>query len=149
MNDDNLIPMSQRTPQERRTISAKGGKASAAARRKRADLKRALEIILTAEVRDPQAKAILEDLGISTDNQTLLALSLFQQAVKGDIKAAELIVKIVAEKDDLDKEEQRERIRFLKHQNKIAQTETEKADQKIIIIDDQLNTLPKIDDLED
>lgn len=146
-NEHNLIPVTKRTKEEQRAISSKGGKASAVARRKRADLKRALDIILTAEVSNPNTRAMLEEMGVPTDNQTLLALSMFQQAVKGNMRAAELIVKVVAEKDELDKQEQRERIKLLRHKNREAQAIDAEVKANFIIVDEWLVDAPQIDDL--
>lgn len=146
-NEHNLIPVTKRTKEEQRAISSKGGKASAVARRKRADLKRALDIILTAEVSNPNTRAMLEEMGLPTDNQTLMALSMFQQAVKGNMKAAELIVKVVAEKDELDKQEQRERIKLLRHKNREAQAIDATETKTFIIVDEWQADAPQIDDL--
>lgn len=146
-NERNLIPVTKRTKEEQRAISSKGGKASAVARRKRADLKRALDIILTAEVSNPNTRAMLEEMGVPTDNQTLLALSMFQQAVQGNVKAVELIVKVIAEKDELDRQEQRERIKLLRHKNREAQAIDATETKTFIIVDEWQADAPQIDDL--
>lgn len=146
-NEHNLIPVTKRTKEEQRAISSKGGKASAEARRKRADLRRALDIILTAEVSNPNARAMLAEMGLPTDNQTLLALSLFQKAVRGNVRASELIVKVVAEKDELDRQEQRERIKLLRHKNREAQAIDATETKTFIIVDEWQADAPQIDDL--
>ena len=46
MNNENLKPFSERTESEKREITKKGGIASGKARRKRADIKKALQSIL-------------------------------------------------------------------------------------------------------
>lgn len=86
-------------------------------------------------------------MGLPTDNQTLMALSMFQQAVKGNMKAAELIVKVVAEKDELDKQEQRERIKLLRHKNREAQAIDAEVKTNFVIVDEWLVDAPQIDDL--
>lgn len=147
-NEHNLIPVTKRSKEEQRAISSKGGKASAVARRKRADPKRALDIILTAEVSNPNTRAMLEEMGLPTDNQTLLALSMFQQAVfKSNVRAAELIVKVVAEKDELDRQEQRERIKLLRHKNREAQAIDAEVKTNFVIVDEWLVDAPQIDTL--
>ncbi|MFA9467910.1 MULTISPECIES: hypothetical protein [unclassified Streptococcus] len=146
-NEHNLIPVTKRTKEEQRAISSKGGKASAAARRKRADLKRALDIILTAEVSNPNTRAMLEEMGLPTDNQTLLALSLFQKAVRGNVRASELIVKVVAEKDELDRQEQRERIKLLRHKNREAQAIDATEAEKLVFVDEWAGEMPELDTL--
>lgn len=146
-NEHNLIPVTKRSKEEQRAISSKGGKASAVARRKRADLKRALGIILTAEVSNPNTRAMLEEMGVPTDNQTLLALSMFQQAVQGNVKAVELIVKVIAEKDELDRQEQRERIKLLRHKNREAQAIDAKVKTSFVIVDEWAGEMPELDTL--
>lgn len=146
-NEHNLIPVTKRTKEEQRAISSKGGKASAEARRKRADLRRALDIILTAEVSNPNARAMLAEMGLPTDNQTLLALSLFQKAVRGNVRASELIVKVVAEKDELDRQEQRERIKLLRHKNREAQAIDAKVKTNFVIVDEWAGEMPELDTL--
>lgn len=146
-NEHNLIPVTKRSKEEQRAISSKGGKASAVARRKRADLKRALDIILTAEVSNPNTRAMLEEMGVPTDNQTLLALSMFQQAVQGNVKAVELIVKVIAEKDELDRQEQRERIKLLRHKNREAQAIDAKVKTNFVIVDEWAGEMPELDTL--
>ena len=46
MNDENLKPFSERTESEKREITRKGGIASGKARRKKTDIKKALQSIL-------------------------------------------------------------------------------------------------------
>lgn len=52
MNDENLIPFNKRTESEQRAISRKAGQASGAARRRKADLRRAAQEILDGKFAD-------------------------------------------------------------------------------------------------
>lgn len=63
--------------------ASKGGKASAEARRRRKDLRLALEMLLEKEYTDNQGKKI-------TGTEAITA-KLFQQAMKGNIRAFETI----------------------------------------------------------
>ena len=63
--------------------ASKGGKASAEARRRRKDLRLALEMLLEKEYTDNQGKTI-------TGTEAITA-KLFQQAMKGNIRAFETI----------------------------------------------------------
>ena len=76
-NEDNLIHNSKRTPSELREITRKGGIASGKARRKKANLKNALNTILTAEATSKTAQ-ILEELGFENTNEMAIMLSLTQ-----------------------------------------------------------------------
>ena len=52
MNEQNLKPFGERTEKEQREIQQKGGKASAEARRKKRDLREALEMLLEKDFKD-------------------------------------------------------------------------------------------------
>ena len=115
-NEQNLIKNSERTPSERRENAKKAGVASGKARRKKANLKKAFETILQADVASPNVKKQLEDLGFDTTNEMALAMVMMQKAMKGNVRAFEQISKLTTTdaKDSLDKKEQKERIEALK-----------------------------------
>lgn len=118
-NEQNLIKNSERTPSERRENAKKAGVASGKARRKKANLKKAFETILQADVASPNVKKQLEDMGFDTTNETALAMVMMQKAMKGNVRAFEQISKLTTTdaKDSLDKREQKERIEALKLEN--------------------------------
>ena len=118
---DNLIPNEQRTPEERRRNARKAGIASGKARREKADLKKKVNQILEMDVFSPQLKEMLEEKGLSATNQTAIATVLLQKALKGNIRAIELLAKMNGNegtKDNLDKKEQKERIKAQQLENK-------------------------------
>lgn len=80
-NEQNLVPNSKRTPNERRENAKKAGKASAKARRERKQLKD--ELLL-----------LLED----GDTQEKMCLSLIAQARRGNTKAFEIVRDTIGEK---------------------------------------------------
>ena len=118
-NEKNLIKNSERTPSELREITTKGGIASGKARRKKAEFKKALEIVLSSKVQNQQLAEMLETMGYDNTNEMAIALMTVQKAMKGDLRAVELIARTgnQAAKDKLDKQEQKERIRALKLEN--------------------------------
>ena len=105
-NEDNLKKI--RSTSEARELGKKGGKASGKARRKKADLKKALNIILTAETTGKTTQ-ILEELGFENTNEMAIMLSLTQQAMKGNVRAIELINKMANEQNMKDKAPKKER----------------------------------------
>jgi hypothetical protein len=115
-NEQNLKPANKRTKSEHREIARKGGVASGKARRKKANLKKAFETILQADVASPSVKKQLEDMGFDTTNEMALAMVMMQKAMKGNVRAFEQISKLTTTdaKDSLDKREQKERIEALK-----------------------------------
>lgn len=84
-NEQNLIGkgFDERTAEEQREIARKGGKASAEARRKKRDLRLALEMLLEKEYKDKRGESI-------TGTEAITA-KLFEQAMKGNVKAFETI----------------------------------------------------------
>lgn len=118
---ENLIPFNERTEEEQRKIQRKGGIASGKARREKADLKKKVNQILEMDVFSPQLKEMLEEKGLSATNQTAVATVLLQKALKGDMRAIELLAKMNGNegtKDKLDKKEQKERIKAQQLENK-------------------------------
>lgn len=133
-NEENLKKI--RSTSEARELGKKGGKASGKARRKKANLKNALNTILTAETTSETAQ-ILEELGFDNTNEMAIMLSLTQQAMKGNVRAIELINKMAtSEKDELDRKEQKARIKQLELANKAAAEDTAVSDEQIVIVNE-------------
>ena len=115
-NEQNLrVPSSK----EARELGRKGGIASGKARRRKADLKRAFNTILKADVANENIAKQLEALGFEATNEMALAMVMMQKAMKGNVKAFEQIARLVAidTKDSLDRKEQRERIAAIQLEN--------------------------------
>lgn len=115
-NEQNLIVPSS---EEARELGRKGGIASGKARRRKADLKRAFNTILKADVANENISKQLEALGFEATNEMALAMVMMQKAMKGNVKAFEQIARLVAidTKDSLDRKEQRERIVSIQLEN--------------------------------
>lgn len=132
----NLKPMSERSKDEVREIARKGGINSGKTRRKKADLKKAFETLLALDVTDEKIKKQLEEMGMARNNEALLAFATFQQAVKGNQKATENIIKLTNTKDKYDIQEQKERIKSLKLDNKDRTEANKLIDTPIYIVDE-------------
>ena len=106
-NEENLIPMDQRSKSEARELGKKGGIASGAARRRKRSLKEAADLYLSLPVTDRRrANKLLrrqvdpEDI----DNQMAMIAGLTDAATDGDARAA-VLVKLLGEEtppDDAD-----------------------------------------------
>lgn len=118
-NEENLIPTNKRTESELREMTRKGGINSGRSRRRKADLKKAFETILKADVASDKTRQQLESLGYDATNEMALAMVIMQKAMKGDVRAFEQISKLTSidSKDALDRKEQRERIKSLQLEN--------------------------------
>ena len=99
-NQQNLIPMDQRTESEARELGKLGGKASGAARRRRRALKEAADLYLSLPVADKRRWNALARRGIDPediDNQMLVIAGLTDAATCGDAKAAAVLFKALGE----------------------------------------------------
>ena len=136
-NNENLKPFVFTSGAEAREKGRKGGINSGKARRKKADLKKAMMTLLSMDVANEKTKKQLEELGLDTTNEALLALTTFQQAVKGNQRATENVIKLATtEKDKHDIAEQKERIKAMKMKNKQALEAGGLENGEVIIIND-------------
>ena len=87
-NEQNLIPISERTPSELREMTRKGGIASGEARRRKRQLKD--DLIMLLEMIGDNDKT----------NQENIATATIAKALGGDIRAIEFIRDTIGEKPD-------------------------------------------------
>jgi hypothetical protein len=85
-NESNLIPLNVRTKEEQRRIAAEGGKASVKARRDKKMLKDCLEALL-----ERAEKVEIDGKTLKLTGAELIALTAYQKAASGDIKAMEFV----------------------------------------------------------
>ena len=86
-NNDNLIPFSKRSKNEAREYGKKGGKASGAARRKKADFRKTLNALLTAEIDSEEWTPFLESLGLDSTVEAAVNAAMIREALSGNVKA--------------------------------------------------------------
>ena len=99
-NEKNLIPNSERTPEERREIATAGGKASGVSRRRKRSLKEAADLYLSLPVSDRRVWNKIARRGVDPediDNQMAMIIGLTMVATAGDAKAAKVIVDLLGE----------------------------------------------------
>lgn len=97
-NEQNLIPQAHKLTLEEQS---KAGKKSGESRRMKRTLREQMEMLLSLPVKDEATKGFIESLGISPeiiDNATAITLSMYQEALKGNTKAYELIRDTLGEK---------------------------------------------------
>ena len=78
---------SNRTPEERRKLARIAGKASGAARRRKADFRRTLNLLLTTKIDSPEWTPILEALGLDSTLESAVNAAIIKEALQGDVKA--------------------------------------------------------------
>ncbi|MBQ3326506.1 MAG: hypothetical protein IJG86_01810 [Clostridia bacterium] len=94
---DNLIPNSQRTPEELREMTRKGGIKSGEARRRKRDTKATAKMVLELIPNlPPQTQASLAKMGLDPetkpDVRLLAMLQLAQKAMNGDFNAIKMLL---------------------------------------------------------
>lgn len=102
MNEQNLVPMNKRTESEQRKITRAGGIKSGETRRRNRDIKKIVAAIMQAAP-DTETAERLRELGIDErdiTNKTAMVYSLYEQAMKGNVKAFEALMKYSGEDPD-------------------------------------------------
>lgn len=132
-NEKNLKPV--RTKSEARERGRNGGKASGEARRRKADFRKTLNMLLTAEIENEEYKPILEALGVECTLESALLMAQIKEALAGNTKAATFVAKYSGQSPEPDENRRnREADTELKQARKQAVTgenETEEALDKL------------------
>jgi len=87
-NEQNLKPV--RTKREARERGRNGGKASGAVRRRKADFRRTLNMLLTAEIDSEEWKPVLEALGVECTLESALNMAMIKEGLSCNVKAYEI-----------------------------------------------------------
>lgn len=113
----------KRTTDELRVISSKGGKASGETRRRKADFRKTLNMLLTAEIDNEEWKPILEALGVECTLESALLMAQIKEAMKGNTKAAYFVAQYAGQSGltIADEEEQSAKIQLMKAQKEKTQ----------------------------
>lgn len=83
-NNENLKRL---TPSEAREYGRRGGKASGAARRRKADFRKTLNALLTAEIDSPEWTPVLNALGLDSTLESAVNAAMIREALSGNVKA--------------------------------------------------------------
>lgn len=105
-NEKNLIRLS---PSEAREYGRRGGKASGEARRRKADFRKTLNMLLTAEIDSEEWKPVLEALGVECTLESALNMAMIREGLAGNVKAYEAVARYAGQssRTDTDLEEQK------------------------------------------
>lgn len=112
----------KRTAREQREIAVMGGKASGKARRRKADFRKTLNMLLTAEIDNEEYKPVLEALGVECTLESALLMAQIKEALTGNTKAAYFVAQYAGQSAEPD-----ENLR-----NKEADTELKKARKQAV-----------------
>lgn len=127
-----------RTPEERRELAKIAGKASGAARRRKANFRKTLNLLLTAEIDSEEWKPVLESLGVECTLESALLMAQIKEALAGNTKAATFVAKYSGQSPE--PEENR--------RNRDADTELKKARKQAVTGENETDeALDKLDSI--
>ena len=137
-NKNNLVQNSGRSREEVKEINRKGGKKSGEVRRKKREMREAMNMILSLPVASEKNLEVLQELGVNqedADNQTLMLVVAMKKAMQGDMRAIEYItnLKTISASDKEKYKIEKQRIKLEKerlHIDEIGENE------KVVIIND-------------
>ena len=87
-NNENLVPFTSNQSREEAVKNGrKGGKASGAARRRKADFRKTLNALLTAEIDSPEWTPVLNALGLDSTLESAVNAAMIREALSGNVKA--------------------------------------------------------------
>ena len=132
-NNENLIPFNKRTVSEQRKIQSAGGRASGEARRRKADFRKTLNMLLTAEIDSEEWKPVLEALGVECTLESALNMAMIKEGLAGNVKAYEAIAKYSGQsaQTEADLEEQQIRTDRARRAREQEVGDTDRAEENI------------------
>lgn len=93
-NEQNLIPFtSEQSREEAKKNGRKGGKASGEARRRKANFKKTLNMLLTLNIDNPEITPFLEAMGVDSTLESAINMAMIKEAMGGNVKAYEAVAK--------------------------------------------------------
>lgn len=129
---------SERTPRERRELATKAGKASGEARRRKADFRRNLNLLLTAKIDNPDWTPVLEALGLESTLENAMLAAQIKEAMEGNTKAAYFVAQYAGQSGRTEEE-----IR-----NRTADTELKQARKQAVTGENETDeALEKLDQI--
>lgn len=141
-NEQNLVPFTTNQSREEAVKNGrKGGKASGKARRRKADFRKTLNLLLTAEIDNEEWKPVLESLGVECTLESALLMAQIKEAMRGNTKAAYFVAQYAGQNAQTaadDKEQQRRTERMETDTEKIRRSSgnAENEDEGVEIIND-------------
>mgnify|MGYP000037393030 CR=1 FL=1 len=127
-NNENLIPFTSNQSREEAVRNGrKGGKASGEARRKKANFRKTLNALLTAEIDNTEWTPLLQALGVDSTLEAAVNMAMIKEALMGNVKAYTAIKDVLGQtsKSDTDLEEQQLRMAATRAKMGVEEEEVE------------------------
>ncbi|MGN0263933.1 MAG: hypothetical protein ACI4DX_06045 [Oliverpabstia sp.] len=83
----------KRSTSELREIQSRGGRRSGETRRRKADFRKTLNMLLTTEIDSPEWTPMLQALGLDSTLESAVNAAMIKEALSGNVKAYEAIAK--------------------------------------------------------
>ena len=101
----------KRSTEELREIQSRGGKKSGEVRRRKADFRKTLNLLLTAEIDNEEWKPVLEALGVECTLESALNMAMIREGLSGNVKAYEAIAKYAGQSSQTAADDEEQKIR--------------------------------------
>ena len=124
-----------RTPGERRELAKIAGKASGESRRRKANFRKTLNMLLTAEIDSEEWKPVLDSLGVECTLESALLMAQIKEAMQGNTKAAYFVAQYAGQsekpEEDIRNREADTELKQARKQAVTGENETEEALDKL------------------
>lgn len=128
----------KRTAEERRELAIKAGKASGEARRRKANFRNTLNLLLSAKIDSEEWEPVLSALGMECTLESALNMAMIKEGLSGNVRAYEAIAKYSGQSDKDDRD----------IQNKEADTELKQARKQAVTGENETDeALDKLDEI--
>lgn len=107
-----MIPMDKRSKDEAREIGRRGGRASGASRRRKADFRKTLNLLLTTEIDSEEWTPLLHALGLESTLEVALNMAMIKEGLAGNVKAYEAIARYSGQSDRTDTDQEEQQVRM-------------------------------------
>lgn len=131
----------KRSTEELREIQSRGGKRSGEVRRRKADFRKTLNMLLTAKIDNEEWKPVLESLGIECTLESALLMAQIKEAMAGNTKAAYFVAQYAGQNaqtaaDDAEQKRRTERMAADTEKIRRSSGHGEHEDEGVEIIND-------------
>ncbi len=107
MNEQNLIPITQRSENEQKEMRSKGGRKSGETRRRKSAMRTAMKQLLSLPVQDMETWNALAAMGVDPeqmDNRTALLAAVLTKGIRtGDFKTMMAVFAVAGEDNDAER----------------------------------------------
>lgn len=131
----------KRSTEELREIQSRGGKRSGEVRRRKADFRKTLNLLLTSKIDNEEWKPVLESLGVECTLESALLMAQIKMALAGDTQAAKFVAQYAGQNaqtaaDDAEQKRRTERMAADTEKIRRSSGHGEHEDEGVEIIND-------------